>query len=162
MTIYNIKNDYIQFLRTFDTKIEENKNEKRPYVGVVLQIGSIEYYAPLTSPKPKHKNMKNSKDFRKIENGKYGAINFCNMIPVPRNALIWKDINNEPDLQYRRLLQNQYKALKADWNAIQKTAENLRNLIVTPDDKLGEFDRKVKSRCCDIVVLESVYTGYKK
>ena len=71
MTIYNIKNDYIQFLRTFDTKIEENKNEKRPYVGVVLQIGSIEYYAPLTSPKPKHKNMKNSKDFRKIENGKY-------------------------------------------------------------------------------------------
>lgn len=71
MTIYNIKNDYIQFLRTFDTKIEENKNEKRPYVGIVLQIGSIEYYAPLTSPKPKHKNMKNSKDFRKIENGKY-------------------------------------------------------------------------------------------
>ena len=106
--------------------------------------------------------MKNSKDFRKIENGKYGAINFCNMIPVPRNALILKDINNELDLQYRRLLQNQYKALKADWNAIQKTAENLRNLIVTPDDKLGEFDRKVKSRCCDIVVLESVYTGYKK
>ena len=35
MTIYNIKNDYIQFLRTFDTKIEENKNEKRPYVGIV-------------------------------------------------------------------------------------------------------------------------------
>ena len=139
MTIYNIKTDYIQFLRTFDTKIEENKNEKRPYVGVVLQIGSIEYYAPLTSPKPKHKNMKNSKDFRKIENGKYGAINFCNMIPVRRNALILKDINNEPDLQYRRLLQN-----------------------VTPDHQLGECDRKVKSRCCDIVVLESVYTGYKK
>ena len=37
------------------------------------------------------------------------------MIPVPRNALILKDINNEPDLQYRRLLQNQYKALKADF-----------------------------------------------
>ena len=81
MTIYNSKNDYIQFLRTFDTKIEENKNEKRPYVGIVLQIGSIEYYAPLTSPKPKHKNMKNSKDFRKIENGKYGAINFFDVLP---------------------------------------------------------------------------------
>lgn len=97
MKFYNIKDDYVQFLRTFDTKVAENKHESRPYVGVVFQIGSIEYYAPFTSPKPKHQRMKNGKDFRKINQGKYGAINFNNMIPVPRSALLLKNIDAEPD-----------------------------------------------------------------
>ena len=112
MKFYNVKDDYIQFLRGYDSKVSENKQESRPYVGVVLEIDGIKYYAPFTSPKPKHRKMRNSKDFRKIHNGKYGAINFNNMIPVPDEALILMDINNEPDLQYRRLLQNQYNDIK--------------------------------------------------
>ena len=162
MKFYNIKDDYIQFLRAFDTKVAENKHESRPYVGVVFQIGAIEYYAPFTSPKPKHQRMKNGKDFRKINQGKYGAINFNNMIPVPRSALILKNINAEPDQQYRRLLQNQFIAIKADWSAIQKTAENLRNLVFTPDDKLGDYDKQIKARCCNLVLLESEYSNYGK
>lgn len=162
MKFYNIKDDYVQFLRTFDTKVAENKHESRPYVGVVFQIGSIEYYAPFTSPKPKHQRMKNGKDFRKINQGKYGAINFNNMIPVPRSALLLKNIDAEPDEQYKRLLQNQYSAIKADWDAIQRTAENLRNLVFTPDDKLGDYDKQVKARCCNLVLLESEYCNYGK
>lgn len=162
MKFYNLKDDYIQFLRTFDTKVAENKHESRPYVGVVFQIGAIKYYAPFTSPKPKHQRMKNGKDFRKINQGIYGAINFNNMIPVPNSALLLKDIDNEPDQQYKRLLQNQYNAIKADRCAIQKTAENLRNLIFTPNDKLGEYDKQVKARCCDLILLESVYSNYEK
>ena len=73
-----------------------------------------------------------------------------------------KDIDNEPDQQYKRLLQNQYNAIKADRFAIQKTAENLRNLIFTPNDKLGEYDKQVKARCCDLILLESVYSNYEK
>jgi protein AbiQ len=38
--------------------------------------------------------MKNGKDFRKINNGIYGAINFNNMIPVVDAALIEIDISN--------------------------------------------------------------------
>ncbi len=57
----------------------------------------MKYYAPLTSPKPKHLKMKNGKDFRKINGGQYGAINFNNMIPVPDSALLLIDIANEPD-----------------------------------------------------------------
>ena len=162
MKFYNIKDDYILFLRRYDTKVEENKNESRPYVGVILQIGATAYYAPFTSPKPKHQKMKNGKDFRKISQGKYGAINFNNMIPVPDSALLFKDIDKEADPKYRRLLQNQYHAIKADWDAIQKTAEKLRTLILTPDDELSTYDRKVKSRCCDLSLLEKVYMGYEK
>lgn len=54
MKFYNVKDDYIQFLRNYDIKVAENKYESRPYVGVVFQIGEISYYAPFTSPKAKH------------------------------------------------------------------------------------------------------------
>jgi protein AbiQ len=105
--------------------------------------------------------MKNGKDFRKINQGIYGAINFNNMIPVHDSALILKDIKNESDQQYRRLLQNQYNAIKADFGAIKKTAENLRKLVLTPDEELGTYDRQVKVRCCDLAVLEENYIKYK-
>ena len=63
-------------------KFVDNKKGKRPYVGVVLEIDGIKYYTPFTSPKEKHRKMKNTKDFRKINQGIYGAINFNNMIPL--------------------------------------------------------------------------------
>jgi protein AbiQ len=42
MRFYNIKDDYINFLRTFDKKVAENKQESRPYVGIVLAEALIE------------------------------------------------------------------------------------------------------------------------
>ncbi len=162
MKFYNVKDSYIQFLSGYDDKVRENKNESRPYVGIVLEVDDIKYYAPFTSPKPKHRKMKNSKDFRKIHNGKYGAINFNNMIPVPDEALILMDIANEPDAQYRRLLQNQYRDIKKDANAILATAANLRTLILKDDSELTEQDKRIKERCCNLAILEKVYKQYSK
>ena len=82
MKFYNIKDEYINYLKKYDAKVADNKKGKRPYVGVVLEIDGIKYYTPFTSPKEKHRKMKNTKDFRKINQGIYGAINFNNMIPV--------------------------------------------------------------------------------
>lgn len=59
MRFYYIAEGYIDFLRTYDSKVAENKKESRPYVGVVVQIENIKYYAPFTSPKAKHMKMKN-------------------------------------------------------------------------------------------------------
>jgi len=69
MRFYNITEQYISYLKTLDTKVPDNKGGKRPYVGIVLEIEDIKYFAPFTSPKPKHKNMRNGKDFRKINGG---------------------------------------------------------------------------------------------
>ncbi len=73
MKFYHIKEEYIDYLRSFDSNVAINKNESRPYVGVILEIGAIKYYAPFTSPKSKHLKMKNSIDFRKINEGKLGG-----------------------------------------------------------------------------------------
>ena len=161
MKFYHIKEDFITDLRQFDTKIAENKNQTRPYVGIVLEVNSVKYYAPFSSPKPKHKKMKNGKDFRKINNGLYGAINFNNMIPVLDSALIEIDIANIADVKYRRLLQNQYNSIKADEKGILKTAENLRKLIFDAETNLSAHDKVIKQRCCDLVLLEEKYIEWK-
>ncbi len=160
MRFYKIQDDYIDFLRAYDSKVADNKSESRPYVGIVLETDGMKYYVPLTSPKQKHRRMHNSKDFRKIGGGQYGALNFNNMIPVPDSALIDMDFSQEPDPQYRRLLQNQYRAVSNDSAAIETTAESLRKLIFTDDAELSENDRKVKARCCNLPVLEQVFSEY--
>lgn len=162
MRFYNVKDDYINFLKQFDEKVPHNKNEKRPYVGVVLKIEGIKYYTPFSSPKAKHKKMKNSKDFRKINQGIYGAINFNNMIPVVEEALLLIDIENIEDRQYRRLLQNQYKCIKADAEQIMKTAEQLHKLIFTDDGILNSYEKRIKHRCCNLPLLEQCIKEYKK
>lgn len=161
MKFYHIKEDFITYLRQFDTKVAENKKQTRPYVGIVLEVNSVKYYAPFSSPKPKHKKMKNGKDFRKINNGLYGAINFNNMIPVLDSALIEIDIANIADVKYRRLLQNQYNSIKADEKGILKTAENLRKLIFGAETNLSAYDKVIKQRCCDLVLLEEKYIEWK-
>jgi len=160
MKFYHIKNDFIAYLRQFDSKVSENKNESRPYVGIVLQIENIKYYAPFSSPKSKHRNMKNGKDFRKINNGIYGAINFNNMIPVLDSVLMEIDIINIPDVKYRRLLQNQYNYIKADREGILRIARNLRKLIFEDEKNLSEYEKIVKKRCCDLPLLESKYLDF--
>ena len=127
MKFYRVKDAYIRFLRQYEPKVEENKDESRPYIGVVLEVNGVKYYAPFTSPKTKHEKMHNQADFRKIAGGKYGAINFSNMIPVPDNALIpviFKDIS---DRKRRCLLEDQYRAVLKDQNGIKKQQKNCMN-----------------------------------
>ena len=160
MRIYYIKDSYIDYLRQYDNKVAENKHETRPYVGVVVECDGIKYYAPLSSPKQKHLSMKNAKDFRKIAGGKYGAINFINMIPVVDSALILIDFKTINDVKYRRLLQNQYKAIRSDSDQIKKTASNLRSLLVKADSELSDYELKIKKRCCNIELLEQIFTEF--
>ncbi|MBO4699432.1 type III toxin-antitoxin system ToxN/AbiQ family toxin [bacterium] len=162
MRFYHVKDDYINFLRKYDGKVADNKHETRPYVGIVLEIGSVKYYAPFSSPKPKHKTMKNTVDFRKIAGGSYGAINFNNMIPVTNSALILIDIDKIGDDKYRRLLQNQYKAIRSDTIQIQKTANLLRELLLSDNSELSDYEIRIKQRCCDIKLLEEIYAQYDK
>ncbi len=93
-----IDTDYCNYLRTFDSKVAYNygKKDTRPFIGVLFNIGKLEYFAPLYSPKPKHMSMKNTMDFFKIDNGQLGAINFNNMIPVTNKNYIIPNLNKLP------------------------------------------------------------------
>lgn len=159
MRLCYIKDSYIAFLKQYDQKVPDNKNEQRPYIGVILEIKGKTYYAPLSSPKPKHLKMKNSLDFRKINHGKYGALNLNNMIPVTPDALIPFYFEDISDKRYRRLLENQYQCLRADRKQIEKDAGRLRSLLLREHTQ-SVYEQQLKARCCDLRVLEGVCGRY--
>ena len=100
LKIVRVNSDYCDYLRESDNKVAYNKNEKelRPFIGILFKIDTCEYFAPLSSPKPKHKKMKNTLDFFKIKGGELGAVNFDNMIPVADNNYTLVDLNKETTL----------------------------------------------------------------
>ena len=76
-----INEEYLEFLRKFDEKVPKKK--VRPYCGIVLQIGDINFTAQLSSPKDKHEGFKdNKKDILKINRGTEGIVNIANMVPI--------------------------------------------------------------------------------
>lgn len=70
LNFYIINDNYVKYLSQFDKHIAYNKNEKRPYIGVVVIVKEHYYFAPLFSPKQKHKTYKDNLTFFKIVNSK--------------------------------------------------------------------------------------------
>lgn len=84
-----IDSNYCDYLRKYDNKVPYNfeKKKNRPFVGVLFSVENFMYFAPLSSPKPKHLKMNNTVDFLRIDSGRLGAINFNNMIPVKSECI---------------------------------------------------------------------------
>ena len=54
IVLFLYKGDIVEFY----SKVLNNKNEKHPYVGIVLEIEGNKYFAPLTSPKHQNSSIK--------------------------------------------------------------------------------------------------------
>lgn len=161
--LVKVDTNYCDYLRTFDLKVPYNRNKKeiRPFVGVLFKIKECEYFAPLTSPKKKHTSMHNNIDFFKIDNGKLGAINFNNMIPVGKENYKEIDLDKEYDtkeeIQYYTLLSKQVKWLNDHYNLIINKSFKLYTLYI--NDKLP---LSIKNRCCNFILLEEKCDEYNK
>ncbi len=159
--IIKVNSDYCDYLRDFDDKVPYNKGAKglRPFVGILFNIGEVEYFAPLTSPKEKHRKMKNSIDFMKIDNGNLGAINFNNMIPVKRENYTLVNLNvrlkNAIDKKYYKLLSEQLDWLNAHKLQIEEVSHKLYDWSIA--DRLP---KNVKKRCCNFKLLEQKCQEY--
>lgn len=158
-----VNSEYCDYLREFDYRVSYNANKKklRPFVGVLFEIDKIKYFAPLSSPKPKHLRMKNKIDFYKLDNGKLGAINFNNMIPVIEGEYYIIDMNvkglKRGEKQYKILLSNQLRWLNRYGKSLRENALNLYNKKVE-----NRLPKKINERCCDFKLLEEKCREYKK
>jgi len=162
--LYHVDASYCDFLRKFDHRVLRTLNQKnRPYVGLAFElVNGIKYYIPLTSPKEKYSEMKNTTDFHKINSGIWGAINFNNVIPVHEQSL--RRVNNKmdqndskEDIQYKNLLSNQLDWCNANRDLIIRKAKKLYNMITR--EKAPE---KLVRRCCDFKKLERGLREYCK
>ena len=164
--LFTVDNNYLNYLRTFDDKVLFNHGIDRPYVGIILSLstpdGSINYFAPLSSPKKKHKTMKNNIDFIKIDSGNLGAINLNNMIPLVNGTYSKIDINSIKDKNYNILLSKQIRWIRSNKSNITSQAYSLHRKMAQDDSSLNSFELKVKSRCCNFSLLEDVANKYMK
>ena len=163
LKIVRVNSEYCDFLRNYDNKVAYNKFEKelRPFIGILFQIGTCEYFAPLSSPKEKHKIMKNTIDFLKIKNGELGAVNFNNMIPVTKENYILVDLRKETvtlaELKYQRLLRDQLSWLNSNYIQVKNKSFKLYNMYNS-----GKLPINIKNRCCNFKLLEEKCLEYNK
>ena len=157
LNFYIIDDNYISYLSNFDKHIAYNKSEKRPYIGVVVIVNEHYYFAPLFSPKQKHKTYKDNLTFFKIVDTKtkkdLGIIRFSDMIPVPQECVYLLDLKSK-SYGYKRLLSEQYSYINIPQNKqkIMDKAEKLYN-IVTKNSK-SKMSKFYKDLSCDFYLLE--------
>ncbi len=151
------------FLRTFDSRVPYNADAKklRPFIGILFRVHDIDYFAPLSSPKTKHRRMNDTIDFMKIDHGELGAINFNNMIPVTPANYQEIPLNEVPDDmgEYFRyaLLKNQLRWLNKHKDEIYK-----KSRLLYEQYKKDKLPFHVKTRCCNYLVLEEKCLEYNK
>ncbi|MBP3635785.1 MAG: type III toxin-antitoxin system ToxN/AbiQ family toxin [Bacilli bacterium] len=161
LKIVKVNPNYCDYLRSFDNKVSYNNygKELRPFIGILFKIDKCEYFAPLSSPKPKHLNMKNTIDFLKIKEGELGAVNFNNMIPVCSNNYELINLNGQPitslEKKYQKLLKEQLAWLNENSIQIKNKSQKLYNLY-----KGNKLSNNIRKRCCDFILLEEKCIEY--
>ena len=155
--LFEVSEAYVDYLTPHAPHLFRNKQKgqqnSRKYIGVVLHIGDMDYFAPLSSFKDKHRKMSETLDFIKIKN--YSVINLNNMFPVPQGYYFYVDISKERNLKYKSLLLAEYRFIKSIREKIRKNASTLYNLKTK-----GEPSALTK-RCNDFLLLEDLCKKYK-
>jgi protein AbiQ len=163
LLLVRINKNYCNYLRKYDPKVPYNSGNKtlRPFVGILFEIDDKKYFAPLSSPKPKHLKMKNSLDFLRIKNGELGAVNFNNMIPVKNDNIILLDLNiivkNKQEEKYINLLKEQLFWLNRHRDKLYKNAKKIYAEFIE-----GTLNKNIYTRCCDFKLLEKICDEYNK
>lgn len=157
LKIYYIEEEYIEYLRKYDSKVVFNKKNNRPYLGVVYTFDNFNYFAPLSSPKEKHlKINEKALDIFKIKRGKLGVVNINNMIPTPLKCLT-EVLPTLSDGQYKTLIENQTIFLNNNRNKLLKKVKNF-GLLVSKNN----LPDNIKNRCGNFKLLEEKCQEYEK
>lgn len=104
--------------------------------------------------------MKNQIDLLKINGGKYGVINFNNMIPIHSNSvraviLSAADSDSDSELQYKALLSNQLTWCNANRVSIISKAQKLYDIICG-----NRGWESLVRRCCSFAQDEKLLEQY--
>lgn len=156
--LYEVNPEYINYLLPYAPHLFHNKQpgqqNNRKYIGVILNVNDMNYFAPLSSFKTKHEKMKNGLDFIKV--GNYAVININNMFPVPNGEYIYVDIQKENNHQYRKLLMSEYRIIRKLQDKIRNNARELYKHKIAKGTSTA-----LAKRCNDFVLLEEKCRVYR-
>ena len=171
MKLYSITDKYINYLRKFDDKVYDNKEDKRKvmrkYLGIVLDINQLKYYIPMSSPKKSdYKNKEIRKSvipiIRIVSNEEInnipvlkGMLRISNMIPVPDSELVLYEPKNEKNKNYKILVEKELEFINKNQDMIIKYANILYR------QKINNYDVSYIKNVVDFKLLEEKCIEYK-
>ena len=164
LNLYTVNMKYIRNLhnqgddRVFSVSPQAGK-DTRPFVGIVVICEEKQYCIPLSSPKDKHKKMKNDVDFHRIldADGKLiGVLDFNNMIPVCEDVLKEVDAKIRPNdnsktKRYKNLVIDQLNFCRQNQEILVAKANKLYRMI-SKKNTSGQLKR----RCLKWQKLEEI------
>ena len=176
LKVYSVSDAYIQYLRKHNPNVYSNKVENRihtrKYIGVVIELAGYKYYIPMSSPKDTDYQIagtgkvikksivpimriviKNNKGEKELK----GTLRISHMIPVPETELELYDLDNEPDVEYKNLVQNEVVFIRKHREKIIANAQLIYKQKKANDQTAGY----VKS-ALDYFALEKLCGAYKK
>jgi protein AbiQ len=165
LKLYKVDMKYIRNLHNIDDKVlsvsPQTGKDSRVFVGIVIVCGTHKYCIPLSSPKAKHKKMKNAMDFSKIEiDGKLlGVLNFNLMIPVEEEQLQLVDTtifkrDRDNIRVYKKLCWKELEWCRSNSEIICNKANVLYKKYISDENFSG------KERCLNFPKLEDECKKY--
>ncbi len=161
LKIYSVNDPYIAYLKTIDGKVQNNYEESKPYLGILCNVGEMDWYAPLTSQKDNQASIPNSVvwAYKMIGGGdppnKLGMIDFRNLIPAQTTYLKEFDFKRL-DARYEAMMLEQFEMIRQDAERIQTKARQFLNLV------LGQKTTSLQNRACDFSKLLVAAKTYQR
>lgn len=170
--LYSVSDRYISYLREKFPNVYSNKMDTRihtrKYLGVVLQVGKYHYYIPMSSPKQTDyqvagDNMvikksivpimrvvvKNAKGEKELK----ATLRLSHMIPVPDSELELYDLDNEQDVAYKDLVQNEMIFIRKNQDKISANAQLIYKQKMENDTSakyvMSALDYKALEELCE-------------
>ncbi|MDR0905265.1 MAG: type III toxin-antitoxin system ToxN/AbiQ family toxin [Oscillospiraceae bacterium] len=158
LMFYEVDREYIEFLTHVDDKVPKidysvTGGHEKFLCGIVLAVNGFNYFAPISSFNiPQRTNY-----IILSESGKaVSSIRFSFMIPIPPGVAAVKNIAAEPSIQYRRLLEQEWRFCVKNSDEIHRRARAIYNIVVNREN---EF---ISKNCCDFKALEAACAEYAK
>ncbi|MFV0479864.1 MAG: type III toxin-antitoxin system ToxN/AbiQ family toxin [Anaerorhabdus sp.] len=155
LKFYNVDLDYVKELKKYDSKVPniEYLSNNKFLIGIVFEINNMKFYAPISSFNRKQV----TNELIENNNGEaISSVRFSFMFPIPDGKAWIKDISNETDLKYRRLLQEEFNYCNNNFEKLKSTANMVYNKVVIEKNQF--FIKK----CCDFKLLEAKAMEYNK
>lgn len=176
---YRINRDYLKYLHSKDSQVfyeATKKYEKKPYLGIIVELGDMKYCIPLTSAKPRQLNWANISKHNLIiyenvyqselhTNDVYKIIGTSNvykkilsvlemrkMIPINDNLCTYIEFDKVGNIPYQNLLEKEYRFLKPLKSVILKKVTALYNK--------QKSTGVIESCHCNFDTLEIAYHEY--
>lgn len=145
LKFYEVNSNYIAYLKTFDSQVPDfiYTRFNKFVCGIVLNIGSYDYFAPVSSF-----NQQQRTNFLIRDNGTpISSIRFCFMFPAPTQMITLKDFNKEPQ-SYRDLVNAEIRYCNTNRSDILNQALRVYRIGSNRNHPLAKT-------CCDFRLLET-------